>query len=69
VRSALPGSQHRVIRAAHRREAACCRTDNPSSQYSWEPSEVVVISPETDEEMHFAHLDGEHDCVLFVWWD
>jgi hypothetical protein len=35
----------------------------------WEPSEIVVISPETDEEMHFAHLDGEHDCVLFVWWD
>ena len=36
---------------------------------SWEPSEVVVISPETDEEMHLSHLDGEHDRVLFVWWD
>ena len=35
----------------------------------WEPSEIVVISPETDEEMRLAHLDGEHDCVLFVWWD
>ena len=35
----------------------------------WEPSEIVVISPETDEEMHFTHLDSEHDRVLFVWWD
>ena len=22
-----------------------------------------------DEEMRFAHLDDEHDRVLFVWWD
>ena len=35
----------------------------------WEPSEIEVISPETDEEMHFTHLDDEHDRVLFVWWD
>lgn len=35
----------------------------------WEPSEVEVISPDTDEEMRFMHLDGEHDRVLFVWWD
>jgi hypothetical protein len=35
----------------------------------WQPSEVVVISPERDEEMHFSNLDDEHDRVLFVWWD
>jgi hypothetical protein len=35
----------------------------------WQPSEVVEISPEKDEEMHFANLDDEHDRVLFVWWD
>jgi hypothetical protein len=35
----------------------------------WEPSEIEVISPDTDEEMHFTHLDDEHDRVLFVWWD
>jgi hypothetical protein len=35
----------------------------------WQPGEVVVISPETDKEMQFAHLDDEHDRVLFVWWD
>ncbi len=35
----------------------------------WEASEIVVISPEADEEMHFSHLDDEHDRVLFVWWD
>ena len=35
----------------------------------WEPSEIVVISPDADEEMRFAHLDDEHDRVLFVWWD
>ncbi len=35
----------------------------------WEPSEIEVISPDTDEEMHFTHIDGEHDRVLFVWWD
>ena len=35
----------------------------------WEPSEIEVISPDEDEEMHFTHLDDEHDRVLFVWWD
>jgi hypothetical protein len=35
----------------------------------WQPSEVVEISPEKDEEMHFTNLDDEHDRVLFVWWD
>jgi len=35
----------------------------------WEASEIVVISPEADEEMHFSHLDDERDRVLFVWWD
>ena len=35
----------------------------------WQPSEVVVISPERDEEMRFSNLDDEHDRVLFVWWD
>ncbi len=35
----------------------------------WQPSEVVEIAPEKDEEMHFANLDDEHDRVLFVWWD
>ena len=35
----------------------------------WEPSEIVVISPDADEEMRFAHLDDEHDRVLFVWCD
>jgi hypothetical protein len=35
----------------------------------WEASEIVVISPEADEEMQFSHLDDEHDRVLFVWWD
>jgi hypothetical protein len=35
----------------------------------WKASEVVVISPGADEEMHFSHLDDEHDRVLFVWWD
>lgn len=35
----------------------------------WEADEVLVISPERDEEMHLANLDDEHDRVLFVWWD
>jgi len=35
----------------------------------WEPSEVEVISPDTDEEMRLMRLDDEHDRVLFVWWD
>ncbi len=35
----------------------------------WEASEIVVITPESDEEMQFSHLDDEHDGVLFVWWD
>lgn len=35
----------------------------------WEASEIEVISPEADEEMHFSHLDDEHTRVLFVWWD
>jgi hypothetical protein len=35
----------------------------------WEPSEIEVISPDTDEEMRLMHLDDEHDRVLFVWWD
>src|SRR5260221_6328061 len=35
----------------------------------WEPSEVEVIAPDTDEEMRLMHLDDEHDRVLFVWWD
>jgi hypothetical protein len=35
----------------------------------WEPSEIEVISPEEDEEMHLMHLDDEHDRVRFVWWD
>jgi hypothetical protein len=35
----------------------------------WEASEIVVISPDSDEEMQFSHLDDEHDRVLFVWWD
>jgi hypothetical protein len=35
----------------------------------WQPSEIHVLSPETDEEMRFTHLDSEHDRVLFVWWD
>ena len=35
----------------------------------WQADEIVVISPETDEEMHFANLDDTHDRVLFVWWD
>ncbi len=35
----------------------------------WQPSEVVVISPDTDREMRFANLNSEHDRVLFVWWD
>jgi hypothetical protein len=35
----------------------------------WEASEIEVISPETDEEMHFMNLDDPHDRVLFVWWD
>jgi hypothetical protein len=35
----------------------------------WQPSEIEAISPATDEEMHFSHLDHEHDRVLFVWWD
>ena len=35
----------------------------------WEASEIEVISPEADEEMHFSHLDDERDRVLFVWWD
>ena len=35
----------------------------------WEPSEIVVLSPDADEEMRFMHLDDEHDRVLFVWWD
>jgi hypothetical protein len=25
--------------------------------------------PSIDEEMHFAHLDDEHDRVLYIWWD
>ncbi len=35
----------------------------------WEASEIEVISPEADEEMHFSILDDEHDRVLFVWWE
>ena len=35
----------------------------------WEPSEIEVISPDTDEAMRLMHLGGEHDRVLFVWWD
>jgi hypothetical protein len=35
----------------------------------WEASEIVVISPDRDEEMHLANLDDEHDRVLYVWWD
>lgn len=35
----------------------------------WQPSEIVEILPDADEEMRFAHLDNEHDRVLFVWWD
>ena len=35
----------------------------------WEASDIVVITPESDEEMHFSHIDDEHDRVLFVWWD
>jgi hypothetical protein len=35
----------------------------------WEASEVGVISPDRDEEMHLANLDDEHDRVLVVWWD
>jgi hypothetical protein len=35
----------------------------------WEPSEIEVLSPGEDEEMHLTHLDDEHDRVLFVWWD
>ena len=35
----------------------------------WEASEIVVILPAEDEEMSLAHLDDEHDRVLFVWWD
>jgi hypothetical protein len=35
----------------------------------WEASEIVVISPESDEEMQFANLHDEQDRVLFVWWD
>ncbi len=33
----------------------------------WEPSEVAVISPDTDIEMRLANLNDEHDDrVLFV---
>jgi len=35
----------------------------------WQPSDVEVILPSIDEEMHFAHLDDEHDRVLYIWWD
>ncbi len=35
----------------------------------WEASEIEVLSPDTDEDMHFSHLDDEHDRVLFVRWD
>lgn len=35
----------------------------------WEPSDMVEIIPGADEEMHLAHINGEHDRVLFVWWD
>ena len=36
----------------------------------WDPSEIVVISPDADEEMRFAHVkNDEHNRVLFVWWD
>jgi hypothetical protein len=38
-------------------------------QERWEPSEVVVITPDKDREMRFANLNDEHDRVLFVWWD
>ena len=35
----------------------------------WEPSEVVVLSPGEDDEMHLTLVDDEHDRVLCGWWD
>ncbi|OLD84515.1 MAG: hypothetical protein AUF64_01420 [Chloroflexi bacterium 13_1_20CM_54_36] len=35
----------------------------------WKADELVVISPERDEEMHLANIDNEDDRVLYVWWD
>jgi len=35
----------------------------------WKADELVVISPERDEEMHLANIDNEADRVLYVWWD
>lgn len=34
----------------------------------WQPDEVEVLLPDVVE-MTYAHLDDEHDRVLFVWWD
>ncbi len=34
----------------------------------WQPSEIEVLLPETDE-LIYANLSDEHNRVLFVWWD
>lgn len=34
----------------------------------WQPSEIEVLLPETDE-LIYANLSDAHNRVLFVWWD